>query len=303
MPDPSLQSKFGARLILSSSKLERITFKRTKHTLLAVAALIVCAAPAYSQSGKATVIQLFGNVAVIKDTSGYRTALFSGNQVSPGQLIVTGSDGYAKFQVADGSTFEVFPDCQVMFRNSMGVGELLNVVIGKIKVWIQHAPGIPNPNSVATPTALISVRGTVFIVDVRDLDGTTDVAVDEGIVDVRNLRRGGIVRLLQGDGITVSPSVPLVGLGGSKGSILHRVLQATTDAVREGVLRPNSTPGTVPPGTTTAGGGQQGDKSGKPTGTGTTGTGSPTGTSGTGSPTGGSTGTPPPPPPGGGGGE
>ena len=113
-------------------------------------------------------------------------------------MIVTGSDGYAKFQVADGSTFEIFPDSQVMFRNSMGVGELLNVMIGKIKVWIQHAPGIPNPNSVATPTALISVRGTVFIVDVKDTDGTTDVDVDEGIVDVRNLRMGGQVRLIQG---------------------------------------------------------------------------------------------------------
>jgi hypothetical protein len=284
--------------------LERITFKRTIHTLLAAAALIVCAVPAYSQSGKATAIQLVGNVSIMKDTSGYRTALFNGNQVSPGQLIVTGSDGYAKFQVADGSTFEVFPDCQVMFRNTMGVGELLNVVIGKIKVWIQHAPGIPNPNSVATPTALISVRGTVFIVDVRDVDGTTDVAVDEGIVDVRNLRRGGQVRLLQGEETTVSPIVPLVGLGGNKGSIIQRGLRAATDLIRDGLLHPNGTPGAPTPGgpgTTTAGG-QQGDKN-KPTGTGTTGTGSPTGGTGTGSPTGGTTGTPPPPPPGGGGGE
>jgi hypothetical protein len=261
----------------------------------------VCAGSAYSQSGKATAIQLVGNVAVMKDSSGYRTALFNGNQVSPGQMIVTGSDGYAQFRVADGSTFEVFPDSQVMFRNSMGVGELLNVIIGKIKVWIQHAPGIPNPNSVATPTALISVRGTVFIVDVKDIDGTTDVAVDEGIVDVRNLRMGGQVRLIQGEGTTVSPRAPLVGLGGNKGTIIHRVLRAATDLYRDGVLQRNGSPGgtTAPgPGTT----GQQGDHS-KPNGGGTTGTGSPTGNTGKGSPTGGSTGTPPPPPPGGGGGE
>ena len=301
MPDPSLQSKFGARLILLSSTLERTTFKRTIYAFIALASLLVCAAPAYSQSGKATAILLVGNVSVIRDSSQYRTALFNGNQVSPGQLIVTGSDGYAKFQVADGSTFEVFPDSQVMFRNSMGVGELLNVMIGKIKVWIQHAPGIPNPNSVATPTALISVRGTVFIVDVRDIDGTTDVDVDEGIVDVRNLRMGGQVRLIQGQGTTVDPRVPLVGLAGSKGSIIQRGLRAATDLIRDGVLRPNGTPGTPPTGPGTNGTKGNGDQ-GKPTGTGTSGTGSPTGTTGTGSPTGGTTGTPPPPPPPGGGG-
>jgi hypothetical protein len=284
--------------------LEQITFKRITHSLVLIAAFVVSLQSAYAQSPKATAITLVGSVAVIKDSSNYRTALFTGGQVSPGQLIVTGADGYAKFQVADGSTFEVFPDCQVMFRNTMGMGELLNVVIGKIKVWIQHAPGIPNPNSVATPTALISVRGTIFIVDVKDLEGTTDVAVDEGIVDVRNLRMGGqIVRLLQGQGTTVDPHTPLVGLGGNKGAVIQRVLRAATDMVRDGLLqRPGSTTagGPTAPGTSTTSG--QGDKS-KPT-NGGTGTGSPTGTSGTtGSPTGGSGGTPPAPPPPGGGGE
>jgi len=214
-------------------------------------------------------------------------------------LIVTGADGYAKFQVADGSTFEVFPDSQVMFRNAMGMGELLNVVIGKIKVWIQHAPGVPNPNSVATPTALISVRGTVFVVDVKDADGTTDVAVDEGMVDVRNLVRGGQVRLIPGQATTVDRYNALIGLGGNRGAIIQRGLKAVLDAARDGLLqRPGSVPGGGPGGTAGTTGGAQGDK-GKPTNTGT-GTGSPTGGStGSGSPTGGS-GTAPPPPGGGG---
>ena len=281
-------------------------FKRAVYTLLLAAALGVCLSPARAQStSKATAIQLVGNVAVIKDASQYRTALFHGNQVSPGQLIVTGSDGYAKFQVADGSTFEVFPDSQVTFRSTMGVGDLLNVMIGKIKVWIQHAPGIPNPNNVTTPSALISVRGTIFMVDVKDADGTTDVAVDEGIVDVRHLLRGGpVVRLIQGQATTVDPRNPLVGLGGNRGAILQRGLRAATDMIRDVMLQRNGGPTGTPGGGAPAPG-AQGDK-GKPTdntGTGGTGTGSPTGGSGgSGSPTGGS-GTPPPPPPPGGGGE
>ncbi len=252
--------------------LVRSTFTRSVHTLLLAAALLVCLRPAYAQAtGKATAIKQVGNVAVVKDSSNYRTAVFVGSQVSAGQLIVTGSDGYALFQVSDGSTFEVFPDSQVTFRNTMSVGDLLNVVIGKIKVYIQHLPGIPNPNNVSTPTALISVRGTVFSVDVQDAEGTTTVAVDEGIVDVRNLRMGGqIVRLIPGQATTVDPHAPLVGLGGNKGAVIQRAMRAMLDAVRDGVLRPGTSPGSGAPGTSAPAGGNggaQGDKGGKDTGT------------------------------------
>ncbi|MDE3166347.1 MAG: FecR domain-containing protein [Acidobacteriota bacterium] len=269
--------------------------------MLAAAALLVCLPPAHAQStSKAIAIKQVGSVAVVKDSSSYRTAIFLGSQVSPGQTIITGSDGYAVFQVQDGSTFEVFPDSQVTFRNTMSVGDLLNVVIGKIKVYIQHLPGIPNPNNVSTPTALISVRGTVFSVEVQDGDGTTRVAVEEGMVDVRNLRMGGkIVRLIPGQETTVDPYAPLIGLGGHRGMILERGLNATLDAIRTIMLQRQAGAGL--PGGTAPAGGASGDK-GKPTG-GTTGTGSPTGGTttppGSGSPTGGS-GTPPPPPGGGG---
>jgi hypothetical protein len=295
--------------------LERTTFGRAVQFVLVTCALAVCLRPAHAQTGsKATAIQLIGNVSVIRDTSNYRTALMLGNQVSPGHMIVTGADGYAQFKIADGSTFEVFPDSQVTFRSTMSMGDLLNVFIGKVKVYIQHLPGIPNPNNVTTPTALISVRGTVFMVDVKDAEGTTDVAVDEGIVDVRNLRMGGrIVRLIPGQATTVDPHAPLVGLGGNGGAVIQRALKGLMDAVREGVLRPGGGSGTGVPGTPpTTTGGAQGDQ-GKPTNGGTsggsTGTGSPTGGSGTGaptsptgtgSPTGGTTGKPPVPPGGGG---
>jgi hypothetical protein len=268
---------------------------------LMTAVLVVCAFQAGAQSAsKATALKLMGSVSVIKDSSQYRMALFQGNQVSAGQVIVTGPDGYGLFQVPDGSTFEIFPDSQVTFRSTMGVGDLLNVVIGKIKVYIQHLPGIPNPNNVTTPTALISVRGTVFTVDVIDAEGRTQVSVDEGLVDVRNLRMGGqTVRLAPGQATTVDPYAPLVGLGGNKGTIIYRAMRVAVDAVRDGVLRPGPRAGGTP-GTTAPAGGAQGDQ-GKPTNTGT-GTGSPNGSSGNGSPNGSSGGAPPPPPPPGGGG-
>jgi hypothetical protein len=268
--------------------------------LLLLTAVLGSAQRANAQSdSQATVLKQQGAVSVIKDASKATTALFPGNMVRAGQMITTGPDGYALFQVADGSTFEVFPNSQVTFRSTMGIGDLLNVWIGKVKVYIQHLPGIPNHNNVQTPTALISVRGTVFTVDVEDLEGTTRVSVDEGMVAVRNLRKGGnIVTLRPGEGTTVDPNVPLVGLGG-KGPRIYQALKLAVDAARDAMIqRPGDAPGRGPT-TGPAPGGAQGDKD-KPGQTGT-GTGSPTGTTGSGSPTGTTSGGPPPPPPGGGG--
>ena len=150
--------------------------------------------------------------------------------------------------MSDGSTFEVFPNSEVTFRKTYGIGDLLNVWMGKVKVYIQHLPGIPNPNNVTTPTALISVRGTIFDVDVQDLDGTTFVTLDEGIVDVRHLLvASGIVRLNPGESIQVLPNTPLVPLAHDRGFVIRQLLKGFEDAVRQAVYQR--------PGNTGAGGG------------------------------------------------
>ncbi len=101
-------------------------------------------------------------------------------------MVVTGPDSYAKFHLADGSSFEVFENSKVQFREDYPAWtHLLNVIIGHVKVFIDHSKG-PNTNSVTTPTAVISVRGTVFDIVVEDDDGTTLVTLDEGWVHVRN---------------------------------------------------------------------------------------------------------------------
>jgi FecR protein len=300
MPVRFLHSRFDARLILALSMFRRISFTRALHTLLASAAVLVSLRPVHAQSdAKAVAVYLTGDVAFIKDSTNARMALFQGGTVGAGQLIVTGHDGYAKFQVKDGSTFEVFPDSRVFFRSTTNFEDLLNVVLGKVKVFIQHLPNIPNPNNVITPTALISVRGTEFLVNVVDDEGTTEVSVDEGVVNVRNLKMGGqIVTLIPGQATRVDPHAPLVGLGNVKGGVFYRIVKAGEDLLYQGIpgVGPRGPSGTA--GGTTSTGAQQGDK-GKPTTTGT-GTGSPTGGTGTGSPTGGS-GNPPPNPGGGGG--
>ena len=53
---------------------------------------------------------------------GYFKALSTGDTVKAQQLVVTGPDGYARFEVSDGSTFEVFPNSKVVFARRRGAG-------------------------------------------------------------------------------------------------------------------------------------------------------------------------------------
>jgi hypothetical protein len=140
----------------------RMTLSGMVRPLLVAVALVVSLAPLQAQDTAAKALVINGDVSVLRD--GNPWALFEGNTVRPKQMVKTGPDGYARFQVSDGSTFEVFPNSQVMFRdNPPSWKDLLDVVIGRVKVYIQHLPGVPNPNNVSSPTAVISVRGTVFV--------------------------------------------------------------------------------------------------------------------------------------------
>jgi len=278
--------------LLASGMPRRLTFTRTLHTLLVAAALAVSLNPLYAQH-EAKVLQQSGKVIFLKDTSGYSFAVMDNTVLVPGNTVKTGPDGYAKFVVEDGSTFEVFPNSEVTYRRTNAFDDLLNVWLGKVKVIIQHLPGVPNPNKVTTPTALISVRGTVFDVDVEDDSGTTAVTLDEGVVTVRHLLRGGKVITLQpGGSIRVYPDQPLAALSQGWADRIRFGIQKAEQAVYDAMITHPG--GTGAPGGTQIPAGQQGDKGKQTDGSKTGGTGAPTGT--------GAPPAPPPPPPGGGGG-
>jgi hypothetical protein len=248
---------------------------RRSHTLISRTLLLAAAVSttvAFAQQSDAKVLQQTGQVSI--SDGGYFKALSVGDTIRIKQLIVTGPDGYARFEVqSDKSTFEVFPNSKVFFRDVPGAWDnLLNVVLGRIKVFIQHAPGIPNPNKVHSPTAVISVRGTVFDVVVEDLEGTTFVAVDEGMVDVRNVTAPGpSVTLRPNDSVRVYPGQPLVARQIDRGNLLRRFVYIAREGLWQVMInRPGG--GNGPIGGPT--GGAQGDR-GKDTGTTTTGPGAP----------------------------
>lgn len=272
--------------------LGRYTLMRTVRTLLLAVAVVVSLLPLQAQDYTATVLEQTGQVSV--RSGGYDKPLFMGGAVRPQEMIVTGPDGFARFRVSDGSTFEVYSNSRLIFREHLANWkDLLNIVLGRVKVYIQHAPGIPNHNEVSSPTAVISVRGTVFDVVVQDDEGTTVVSVDEGLVSVRNFRAGGDAVVRPGETLTVYPSVPLFAKQVDKSGVYRAALKAVRDAVWQVLLgRQGSSTGPLGGGGTPTGT-AQGDhpKPGSPTTT----PGTPTGTPGT------SPGTPPGAPPGGGG--
>ena len=196
----------------------------------------------------ARVIALSGQVYVLHDSQPF--ALNVGDSVQVKQVIVSERDGSALFCVSDGSTFQVFPDSEVVFRdNPPNWRDMLDLLVGRVRVQIEKLGG-PNPNRVQTPTATISVRGTIFDVTVDDEERTTEVAVEEGSVWVRHRllpSEDKIVR--EGETLKVYPDEPLAQSRIDRGAVAQRILRALTDAARVAITYNPRTVGTTGGGT------------------------------------------------------
>lgn len=213
--------------------------------------------------GAAKLLSFTGQISVVR--SNYAWALNVGSFVKRQEVIVTGPDGWGVFEVADGSKFEVFPNGRYVFRANLGDWrDLLEVWLGKVRVQIEHFGGLPNNNKVTTPTAVISVRGTIFTIDVDDQGETTTVLDEEGMVTVVHRLQPGPERLLTpGQSITIYKNSPLAKGMIDKGGVLQRAVRAMSDAMYQAALNArngSSTAGHV--GSTASTGGSQADKNG-----------------------------------------
>src|SRR5580700_8499875 len=209
---------------------------RTAHRLLWTAACIYLV-PIHAEDGAAKVITLTGQVSVLRDDTPW--ALKVGDAVQPRQIIITGPDAFAVFQVSDGSTFEVFPNARVVFRENPGSWrDLLDVLLGRVKVHIQKLGGQPNYNRVRTPTAVISVRGTVFDVAIEDEDDTTLVSVEEGQVGVQHLLKPGPERILnEGESIRVYKNQALAQAAVDKNAVIRELLRRAEQTAYQIIYR------------------------------------------------------------------
>jgi ferric-dicitrate binding protein FerR (iron transport regulator) len=208
--------------------------------LVAIAAAQICSAQLFPMSSDAAakVLTMSGQVSVLRDSQPW--ALNVGDQVQAQQVILTGPDGYAKFQTSDGSTFEVYPSSNVIFRKNPGsLHDLLDLFVGRVKIHIQRFGGQPNPNRIMTPTAVISVRGTIFDVSINDDDETTIVSVEEGSVDVRHALKPGAPKIVNaGESLHVYRDEPLARSVIDKNELFHRIVRGLGDAAYRIAISP-----------------------------------------------------------------
>jgi hypothetical protein len=217
-----------------------------RRLLVLAAGVLLCVLAAGAEDVAGKVVSLTGQVSVLRDNQPW--ALNLGDAIQPRQIIVTGADSFAIFQLSDGSTFEIYSNSRVVFRDNPGNWrDLLDVLIGRIKVHIEKLGGQPNYNRIRTPTAVISVRGTTFNVDVEDEDATTLIMVEEGQVSVEHsLQPSGKPKVLNpGEWIRVFKNQPLEAKGVDKGAVMQGVFKAAAQAVYEAVYRNSRTPGST----------------------------------------------------------
>jgi ferric-dicitrate binding protein FerR (iron transport regulator) len=221
-------------------------------------------APPVDPDGAARLLNFTGQISVVR--SNYAWALNVGGVVKRQEVIVTGPDGWGVFQVADGSKFEVFPNSRIVFRANQGDWkDFLEVLLGKVRVQIEHFGGLPNNNKVHTPSAVISVRGTIFTVEVEDQTETTTVFDEEGVVAVRHaLLPGGSERVLNpSEYVRVFKNQPIAKALFDKGNAMKQALRAASDVFYQAALNARGGTGTLAKGggaSTAGSGGGAGDQ-------------------------------------------
>jgi hypothetical protein len=137
-----------------------------------------------AQAYEAHAIAVSGQVSRLRDERPW--ALSAGERVPIQQVISTGQDGYARFEVAGGSTFDIYANSRVVFRqNASRSGDLLDVLAGRVRIHLQPHAG-ESQQRIFTPVAIITAHEASTIALAIDEDETVRIDVIEGQVRVQH---------------------------------------------------------------------------------------------------------------------
>jgi hypothetical protein len=161
-----------------------------KAVAFALAAALVTLAGAHPQDPgmqpyEARATSVIGQVTRVRDEQPW--AVSSGERVPVRQTITTGPDGYAHFEVGGGSSFDLYSNSRVIFRqNTASAGDLLDVVAGRVR--IQLRPTLQQPQQrVFCPVAVITTQHQPATLAIAvDEDDTVRIDVLEGEVAVQH---------------------------------------------------------------------------------------------------------------------
>ena len=193
---------------------------KNKMVLAMIGAALVCASAAAQQAPSTTVSAPYAG-ATISDFKGkvgiqLPAQAFSApvrGEVLPPDTTVNTDEGRLLLKLSDGSDVLVRPHTKLLLKQPETSGwKYFQLLIGRVRTQIQKRLGGSPAFQIGTPSAVISVRGTKFDVEV-DRRGFTQVDVDEGVVELEAVTgRGESVMITAGFssrvGMETGPEVP-----------------------------------------------------------------------------------------------
>jgi len=164
---------------------------------------------AVQQPFQARVTIANGEVTRIRDHQPW--AISQGERIPVGQVMETGSDGYAHCELLGGSSFDLFANSKVTFRkNIASEGDLLDVMSGRVRIHL-HPTWDQPIQRIYTPTAVITTEQPAILSLAVDEDDTVRIDVMEGEVQVQHTRLPStspvLVRAI--DAVLVQPEQPI----------------------------------------------------------------------------------------------
>lgn len=160
-------------------------------------------------------------------------ALSAGEHVAVQQMITTGPDGLARFEVLGGTTFEIFSRSRVYFReNVASAGDLIDIEDGRVKVDIRFGAPRSAVQRVFTEAAVITARANASVTVAVEDDGTTRVDVQQGQVLVQHAIHpsSDATVVKAGDAISVHKNEP-ISRKIDRGSLYRYVFRSIVDAL------------------------------------------------------------------------
>jgi hypothetical protein len=193
---------------------------KSKLTLTIVVLALYCAcaaaqqAPAAAASAPyagATISDFKGKVSIQLPAQSFAAPVRG--EVLPPDTTVNTDEGRLLLKLSDGSDVLVRPHTKLLLKQPEASGwKYFQLMIGRVRTQIQKRMGGSPAFQIGTPSAVISVRGTKFDVEV-DRRGFTEVDVDEGVVELEAVTgRGESVLITAGFssrvGMETGPEVP-----------------------------------------------------------------------------------------------
>ena len=159
----------------------------------------------------ATISDFKGKVSIQLPAQAFTSPLRG--EVLPPDTTVSTDEGRLLLKLSDGSDVLVRPYTKLLLKEPETNGwKYFQILLGRVRTQIQKRTGGSPAFQIGTPSAVISVRGTKFNVEV-DRRGFTQVDVDEGIVELEAVTgRGEAVMITAGFssrvGMETGPEVP-----------------------------------------------------------------------------------------------